>query len=181
MSDTVTLTPGTTERLQPWTLFKPKQDGTGSALQLEARFTPMLTERGFTKKVDGGLFAIMARQTGVRPDGNASFDWPNKKQWTVNLGVVDLGQLLATWQTRWTPHPLSWIPEKNNGRLQLFHQTPDGGSKIIKLGLTERGSTFEVSRGKDDFIRINLGVPDEVVVTRYLTQALDLMLRLGAA
>jgi hypothetical protein len=80
------------------------------------------------------MFLVMAKQTGVDENDNASFDW--KGGVTVKLGENDIGEILAVAEGR---------KEAAGYKGSLFHQTQDGGNKVIKFVRTDNGYSLSVS------------------------------------
>lgn len=90
------------------------------------------------------MFLQMAKQSpDVDKNNNAQFLW--KEGVTVKLGENDIGQILA-------------VLERRQELAKLFHESPDGGNKVINLTAVENGYTLYVSaKAKDakDSIRFN--------------------------
>lgn len=80
------------------------------------------------------LFLSITNQTGVDANGNATFNWDGAI--TVKLGENDVGEIIAT---------LDGFQPQVGQKGSLFHQTPNGGNKIVSLQANDNGLFLRVS------------------------------------
>lgn len=120
------------------------------------------------------MFMELARQ--VRPAKDpAPFDWKNTKM-CVQLGVADIGKLLALFNGTW---PLS--PEPTKEDLHLFHEN-DRGNKSIKVKKQDRGYYLKVSSKEGDQqnnIAIAISWDEAELLKIALARAFDIILGWG--
>lgn len=184
--------------------YRPKLDGSGTALKLNLRVVPV-TEEGdgsiYVKDVDGGLFLDLAGQKGAVAKGtNPTFDWQGSNRVTAKLGMVDVTSwLFALRHFRQTQGMLAFEkralpPSLQNNRepdlakakkqLVLFHKFKTS-TTAITISFDAEGSTLAISKppatkgGKPTRKVIGLSLIEEVAVERYLQMALDAFLRVG--
>lgn len=103
-------------------LYKPTGSGQGCASKWNVSY------KQNTKYPQWMMFLEMAKQTEKDADGNDRFDWDNAIR--VKLGEADLGELIAVLEGR-----KSSVGTKG----MLYHQSPDGGNKVIKLETSDKG------------------------------------------
>jgi hypothetical protein len=109
-------------------IYKPTKDGKGIASAWQLAFKP-------DRKYDPFLFFLtMAVQT-QSDNENARFDWDNAI--VVKLGENDLGEMISVLERRKT--------NLGTDKGILYHQSPDGGNKIIRLDSDDRGYLLSVS------------------------------------
>jgi hypothetical protein len=113
-------------------------------------------------------FLKICSQTGVDANENASFDWDGGL--TVKLGENDLGELLAVLEGR---------KDSLGFKGSLFHETPGGGNKSIKLNRLDNGSGYGLSvSGQDATKKVFgpynqvLGHNDAAILSKLLGQAI---------
>jgi hypothetical protein len=109
-------------------VYKPKNDGKGAASAWQLSF------KQDNKYNPWMMFLVMAQQTGADDNGNARFDWENGL--TVKLGDADVGEIIAVLEGR---------KDSVGQKGMLFHQTPSGGNKVIKLERNDYGYNLSVS------------------------------------
>lgn len=88
-------------------------------------------------------FLSVARQTGTDANGNAQFDWDGAIR--LKLGEVDIGEILAV---------LTGCQQKAGYSGSIFHQTADGGNKVLNFESVEKGFSLRVSAQKADKTRV---------------------------
>jgi len=121
-------------------IYRPNKNKTGSA------FAAQLSYKKENKYNPWFLFFVMAPQTGIDPNGNASFDWKDSAI-TVKMGDNDIGEFIAVLEGR-----KSEVGQKGS----LFHQTPSGGNKMIsfkKLDSTDYGLNISFKTPSGDLIK----------------------------
>ena len=113
--------------------YKPTSSGNGAASNWQLSL----------KSEDGQprwfCFLNMAQQGGKNDKGNAIFDWENKI--IVKMESVDIGEMLAVINGR---------KDKAGAKDGLFHKSPNGDTKIIKLSKLDRGYSLQINAQSED-------------------------------
>lgn len=94
-----------------------------------------LSYKGDLKYNPYQMFLVMAKQTGVDDNGNASYDW-KETAITVKLGDNDLGELIAVLEGR---------QDAAGYKGSLYHETPGGGNKVINFQRMDNGYGLKIS------------------------------------
>lgn len=116
------------DRPQEYRIYKPNKNGNGVASKWQLSFKP-------EKKYDQfELFLVTSSQSGEDEKGNQRFDWESGI--IVKIGEADLGEIISVLEGR---------KDSLGFKGMLFHETPGGGNKVIKLDSTEKGYTLSVS------------------------------------
>jgi hypothetical protein len=109
--------------------YKPKNDGNGAATAWQLSFKK---DNKFNPWM---FFLVAAKQEGTDDKGNAKFNW-KEGALTVKLGDNDLGEIISVLEGR---------KDSLGTKGSLFHQTPSGGNKVIKMEANEYGFNIAVS------------------------------------
>lgn len=126
-----------------WRVYKPKKTNDGAASKLECKVVT------FTKEKDGQkfpvrkvqIFWVSTQQTGTDANDNASFGWEDeKKQVTLKLGEVDLGEILAVLNGKKT------VAGVTDGKYKgIYHQNEKGNASFL-LERKDTGYYLRVSK-----------------------------------
>ncbi len=114
------------------------------------------------------MFLTVAPQTGYDESGNGSFDW-KEKAIIVKLGDNDLAELIAVLDGR---------KDSLGFKGSLYHETPGGGNKAVKLDFVEGAYKFSVSAQDAEKNKIGpyyqtLGQADAVMLSILLKKAIE--------
>lgn len=183
-----------TLRLSPEELliYKPQSDvSKGSAGKWKFSLGPVINEKGYIEKVNGGFFVDIAPQ--VKSDGQfAKFDWNEKI--TAKLGLPDISAMLLALRLVRNGQPIptnlrplvkvdgKWTPIEDATQLQLIHKSnfkDEDKTTIIGWRFSDRGSLFNIKQ-KAGQRTISLTLTEEVQLEAYLKLALDAFLITGA-
>lgn len=189
----------------PILVYKPRQDGAGSALRARYRTAAAVkeTDMGLIptgRAVSGSaLYIDLAAQLGFDDKGNATFNWPNddslkqtaKALITAKLGSTDVRKLLLGYQ--WVrllgkPTPESirtigkvegkWVPEPKGITVGLVHKFNDA-TTFIEWKFAGSGSIVTVSKSKELRRSVALDLAEELGFHMYLEQALQAFQQTG--
>lgn len=100
--------------MKSFRIYRANKTNTGTASEWQLAYKP---NEKFDKNI---LFLVVAKQTGVDANDNATFGWKEDSKITVKLEATDIGELLSVLERR-----------KNNAK--LYHESPAGGNKGIAL------------------------------------------------
>lgn len=164
-------------------VYKPRKDGSGTALKLDLRLDPTISEKGFITAVEGGLFMELAAQGANGADGFARFDWTDSRI-TVKLGLVDVLAILAGYRQvrllgKKTPASTRMRDDQTGTSVSMFHKFGSETASITVQFEADR-SQWRVSKSKDVYRSIYLSLQEEIQVETYLRLALEGILRVGA-
>lgn len=177
---------------EPVRIYKPQQNGQGTALSMDLRLD-LIFGPGFVdqRESSGGLFLVMAPQSGVNTAGNATFDWPSqdnpKPGISAKLGTTDISSLLVGIRYARIRHEL--IPESLRPKTDtvgntvgLFHSFGEGAKRsttAITLQFAADGSFLKISKSKDLQRSIKLSLTEEFQFERALEHALKMFQLVG--
>ena len=121
------------QRPSNFRIYRANRDNTGSATEWQLSYKP-------NKEYDPyEMFLVAAKQIGTDDDGNGRFDWKETKM-TVKLGDADLGEIISVLERR-----KEFVGTKGS----LFHQTPNGGNKVVDFRAVDNGYSLRVSAQND--------------------------------
>lgn len=152
--------------MKEFRIYRPNKNGNGfaSAWQLSYK------EQNKYDKYQ--MFLVVAPQVGLDDNENAKFDWKDKSI-TVKLGENDIGEILAVLDRR---------KESVGFKGTLFHQSPNGGNKVIELKNAEKGDGyyFKVSQQTVDKEKIGpyshiISGADAAILSQLLKYAIGLI------
>jgi hypothetical protein len=155
-------------------VYKPKGKTDGSALKLQARFKNKLGGN-FAEMM---LFLEIARQTGIDPNGNSSYDWHAAEGYqggsvTMKLGVPDVTELLLVLRDK---KKEVGPPPKAGMKIGpgLFHQNPNGNTILKFIKAQGTGYWAQLSTSKEHSFKISISEAEAIAMERMLTRFLDL-------
>lgn len=122
------------ENLKTYRIYRANKDKKGSASAWQLSFK---NQDKFNPYV---CFLNVAKQLPEDDaNGNAKFDWDNSI--TVKLGDNDIGEIISVFERRKTSVGMKGA---------LYHQSPNGGNKIVNLEASEHGYSMSVSSQDKD-------------------------------
>lgn len=112
------------------------------------------------------FFLTMAKQIGLDDKDNAKYDWDNSIK--VKLSEFDLGEVIAVLDGR-----KASLGYKGS----LFHQSPNGSNKVIKLDSSDKGMRLSVSGQTAEKVPIGnffqtLGEGESVILSVMIKRAI---------
>lgn len=184
---------------EPMYVYKPRPDGSGTALKANLRLVPEFATaddgKEFVRNVDGGLFLELVPQIGKTQDGkHATFGWTDPRAIRVKVGLADqLALLTAMREVRSrgkavpamlrpklrTDNPSEEDLKRQATTVALFHRF-GGSSTAINYQFSVDSSTLSVSKSADLRRQVTFTLMDEVMFERYLQLGLDAYVRWGA-
>jgi hypothetical protein len=117
------------QNVREFRIYKPKTTGDGAASAWQLSF------KKDNKYNPWMFFLVTAKQDGADENGNAKFNW-KEGALTVKLGDADLGEIISLLEGR---------KDKLGTNGSLFHQTPSGGNKVVKMEASDYGFNLSVS------------------------------------
>jgi hypothetical protein len=168
-------------------VYKPRQDGSGTALKVQLRVIPEFPpDKTYISKVDGGLFLELAPQLGEKgPDGFARFDWATDgHKITAKLGVPDITTILVgirevRYRGKATPKSTRTKSDTDGTTVSMFHKF-EASTTSIALKFEADATILYVSKSKDVKQSIKLTLQEERALEAYLIHALDVFHEVGA-
>lgn len=121
-------------------IYKPKNDGSGVASQIEARY-------GKPNKVGQRklmVFWVMADQNGKNENGDDTFSWDSKganPPLTIKLGDEDLSKMLLFLKTQRKSEPCDIFhkDERNNSNTQIkMEKITLGGKEVVMFSVSKQ-------------------------------------------
>jgi hypothetical protein len=160
-------------------VYKPRQDGSGTALKVQLRLVPTFHDKGWVADVAGGLFIEMAPQLPAKgADGFARFDWASDgNKITAKLGVPDITAILVgirevRFRGKPTPKSTRTKTDEVGTTVSLFHKFGESSTGIA-LQFSADATEILVSKSKELRRGIKLTLQEEVALEAYLRKALD--------
>lgn len=164
----------------PLRIYKPQQNGKGTALQVDLRLDPEY-DKGYIKKVQGGLFVELVPQAGKNDQGNATFDWNAGIK--AKFGSADIAAFLLGF--RYTrirrvpiPQELRTKGDTIGDSIGRFHRFGND-TTVISLKFGGDGSFLRISKSATEWRSIKLSLTEEFLVERMLLRALDAFQQVG--
>lgn len=170
---------------EPMYVYKPRKDGSGTALRADLRLSVTFGDKGFVSEAEGGLYLELAAQEGKTDGGFAKFGWGNDETIIrTKLGMPDVINLLLAF--RQVRHLGGEVPDAIRPKshkeathsVELFHKFGKD-TTIISLEFKDGGSYLRLSRSKELTRSVSLSLAEEVQLETYLQMALEAFLRVG--
>ncbi|TXT66113.1 MAG: hypothetical protein BAJALOKI3v1_50113 [Promethearchaeota archaeon] len=119
--------------LKDWRCYRVSKKG-GYASRVNVR--DVKNKKGYDETV---VFLSTTKQNGKDENGNASFDWDNAIN--IKLGEADIGEILAV---------LSGRKDTVGQNGSLFHESPNGGNKVIAMSYSPNYKSFMMKLSAQD-------------------------------
>jgi hypothetical protein len=140
---------------QEFRIYKPRKEN-GSACSFQVSLKQ--DKRGYRKLL---LFCMVAPQTGVSSDGNASFAWKDpQKLITATLGDPDIGEILLVLNDK---KQYAGPPGKNDKPPAGLYHRNSRGNTIVKFERTEKWGlqlTMSAQRDGQSASRVSVSITD---------------------
>lgn len=184
---------------EPIVVHKPRPTGDGVALKLDLRVTPVFNAKGFVEDAEGGVFLELAPQAGKTADGKfPTFGWTPEQTIAAKLGLADLCNMLSSIDgvrrgTSFVAPALrlktppktdlgsSTAEQRRSRTLSLFHKFGTTSTAINWEFVVDENprSLLAVSKSAEKRGSIALTLAEELLVERYLSNALDAFIAVG--
>lgn len=172
-------------------LYKPnpRAKEKGRAAKFSYRVRPVVNDKGYTN-YDAAFFAEIVPPDMSKNGKYVEFDWSSDGAGlSVKLGLPDISAFLLGYREvrlkNGTVPPgirpivktdAGWVPSSEGNSVGLVHKFEDTMTTIKWTFHPEKGSLFEISRGRDEKQVISMNLQEEIQVIAYLELGMKALL-----
>lgn len=175
---------------RPLVIYKPnpKAKAKSAAAKFGYRVKPFTDDKGYQRFV-ASFFAEIVPPDMTKNGQYIEFDWKGEQGLSAKLGLPDLSAMLLGYrevrikggEVPPSIRPIvktdtGWGPETKGNAVGLVHKFEDTMTTIKWSFHPEKGSLFEIARGRDNKFVISLTLQEEVQLVAYLELGLKALL-----